>query len=76
MNPFGDDYDDKINIRFEIQGHGKKTILINEYKDDVHWSEIVDDVVRTMESTWSYAFDITEEDGLGIYYPGKRNGSS
>jgi len=76
MNPFGDDYDDKINIRFEIQGHGKKTILINTYDDSVMWAEIVDDVVRAMESSWGYSFNITDRHDLGVYYPGKEDGSS
>lgn len=76
MNSFGDDYNDKINIRFEIQGHGKKTILINTYDDSVMWAEIVDDVVRAMESSWGYSFNITDRHDLGIYYPGKQDGSS
>ena len=75
MNSF-DEYDDKVNILFEIQGHGKKTILINTYDDSVAWAEIVDDVVRAMESSWGYSFNVSDRHDLGIYYPGKEDGSS
>lgn len=69
MNPYDDE--DKIYLTFELRGHGKETIIRCEYDDHVHWSELVDDVVKQIEATWGYTFDLPGE--LGVYYKGKNN---
>ena len=69
MNPFDDE--DKIYMTFELRGHGKEQIIKCEYQDDVHWSEVVDDVIKQLEASWGYSFDFPGE--IGVYYKGKKN---
>ena len=69
MNPFDDE--NKIYMTFEIRGHGKEQIIKCEYEDDVHWKELVDDVVKQLEASWGYSFELPEE--LGVYHKGKSN---
>ena len=69
MNPFDDE--DKIYMVFEIRGHSKEQIIKCEYEDNVHWSEVVDDVVKQLEAAWGYSFDLPSE--LGVYHKGKSN---
>lgn len=69
MNPFDDE--DKIYMTFELRGHGKEHIIRCEYDDDIHWSELVSDVVKQIEATWGYSLDF--EGDIGIYYKGKSN---
>lgn len=69
MNPYDDE--DKIYMTFELRGHGKEHIIRCEYDDDIHWSELIDDVVRQIECTWGYSFDLKND--IGIYYKGKNN---
>ena len=73
MNPFDDEA--KIYITFEIRGHGKLTRFKAEYDDDVHWAEVLDDVIGRLEATWGYAFNVPLETpgGMaGIYHEGKK----
>lgn len=63
--------DEKIYMSFTLNGHGKTQTISCEYEDDVHWSEVVDDVVKQVEASWGYTFDL---DKAGIYYKGKDNG--
>jgi len=73
MNIFDDE--EKIYVSFEIRGHGKTHSFNSEYEDCVNWSEILDDVVRVMESSWGYTFDLDVENPcsgkIGVYYKGK-----
>lgn len=68
---------DKISVRLTINGHEKEHVFNAEYDDCVVWSEILDDIVRTMEASWGYSFDLDierpEHGKLGIYYKGKDN---
>jgi len=76
MNPFDDE--DKIYIAFEVRGHGKESLFRAEYVDDVHWSEVLDDVISRLEATWGYSFDVPLETpgGMaGIYHVGKKRES-
>lgn len=66
---FDTDEENKICMSFELRGHGKTQTITAEYDDDVHWSEVVDDVVKQIEASWGYSFDIPEN--IGIYYKGK-----
>jgi hypothetical protein len=70
MNPFDDE--DKIYMTFELRGHGKEQLIRCEYDEAVHWSEVVDDVVKQIEASWGYSFDLPCE--LGVYYKGKDHG--
>ena len=70
MNLFDED-EDKIYMTFTLRGHGKEQSIRCEYDDSVHWSELVDDVVKQIEASWGYTFDLPSE--LGVYYKGKNN---
>lgn len=63
------DEDGKIYMTFELRAHGKTQTIMCEYEDDVHWSEVIDDVVKQVESSWGYTFDLEK---AGIYYKGKK----
>lgn len=69
MNPFDDE--ETIYMVFELRAHGKEQIIKAEYHETVHWTELVDDVVKQIESAWGYSFDLPKE--LGIYHKGKKN---
>ena len=69
MNLFDDE--DKIYMTFELRGHGKEQLIRCEYDYEVHWSEVVSDVVKQIEAAWGYSFDL--EGDMGIYYKGKNN---
>ena len=74
MSMFDDEH--KIYMTFELRGHGKTKTIHAEYEDDVHWSEVLDDVVGQIEASWGYTFDIpleVESGLLGIYHAGKKN---
>lgn len=73
MNIF--DEDGKIYVNFQVRGHGKTYTLDSEYDDDVIWQEVLDDVVKTLESSWGYTFDLNvahpDHGTVGVYYKGK-----
>jgi hypothetical protein len=73
MNYFNDP--DKIFVRLTINGHGKEHVFNADYDDCIMWSEVLDDVIKTMEASWGYSFDLDierpEYGKLGIYYKAK-----
>lgn len=61
--------DDKIRVNFSISLYGKEQIFNGVYEDSANWSEVLDDIVKTLEASYSYSFNISDD--LGIYYKGK-----
>ena len=68
---FGDTQDDKMRVTFSIRVYDHETTLDNAYPDDAHWKDVLCDIVKVIESSYGYAFDLEE---LGIYYTGKEDG--
>lgn len=61
--------DDKIRVNFSISLYGKEQIFNGVYEDSANWSDVLDDIVKTLEASYSYSFNISDD--LGIYYKGK-----
>lgn len=61
--------DDKIRVNFSISLYGKTNEFNGVYEDSANWSEVLDDIVKTLEASYSYSFNISDD--LGIYYKGK-----
>ena len=56
-----------IHVKFELDFCGEKTLkLDNRYEFDVTWSEIVSDVVRTIEAHYGYAFHLKDQNNKSI----------
>lgn len=64
-----DEKDEKFRVEFSIRGYGRTQKFSSEYDDCVQWHEILDDVVKTLEASYGYSFNLP--DNLGVYYPGK-----
>lgn len=64
-----DNDDDKIRVNFSISLYGKTHDFNGVYEDSANWSEVLDDIVKTLEASYSYSFNISDD--LGIYYKGK-----
>jgi len=68
-----EDDEDKFYVEFEIRGHGRTSRFSAEYGEWTPWHEILDDVVKTLESSYGYSFNLPDE--IGIHYPGKQDDS-
>ena len=68
---FEDDQDCKVRVTLTLQMYNHATIMDNAYPDDVQWQDVLGDIVKTVEASYGYAFDL---EGLGIYYTGKEDG--
>jgi len=68
-----DENDDKIRVKLSICLYDQETIIDNQYDDDTHWEHIMNDIVKAVEASYGYTFDI---EGFGIYYKGKDDGGS
>ena len=51
--------------------YGKEQIFNGVYEDSANWHDILDDLIKTIEASYGYSFNISEE--LGIYYKGKED---
>jgi hypothetical protein len=58
-------------MRFKITAHGHTISVESEYDMEVQWHEILDDIVKALESSYGYSFDLPND--LGIYYKGKED---
>lgn len=67
------DNDDKFYVHFEIKAWGKTHEFRGEYDNDVIWQEILNDVVKTVEASYGFAFDLDKADEIGMYYRGKED---
>ena len=65
------DEEEKFYVEFSIRGHGRTHKFYAEYDDCVSWHDILDDVVKTLESSYGYSFNLPNN--LGVYYPGKQD---
>lgn len=60
----------KMRVKLSIQVYDQETIMDNEYPDDMVWKDVLSDIVKAVESSYGYSFDL---EGLGIYYSGKED---
>ena len=65
------DDQDKMHVRLSIRLYGHEVSIDNEYDDDAQWHEVLDDIVKAVEASYGYSFDLN---GLGMYYKGKEDG--
>ena len=64
-----DDYfkdEEKCRVSFSISLYNKEHTFSGTYEDDATWIEVLNDVVKTLEASYGYSFDLPEE--LGVYY--------
>ena len=66
------DQSDKMRVGLTITLYGKTHSMNCEYDDSELWSDVLRDVVKTLEASYGYSFDLED---LGIYYQGKDDGS-
>lgn len=66
------DQPDKMRVGLTITLYGKTYSMNCEYDADELWGDVLRDVVKTLESSYGYSFDLED---LGIYYRGKDDGS-
>ena len=59
------DEEDKMYLNVTFTAHGRTHSLSSVYKDDDTWHVLVNDVVKLLESSYGYTFDI--DDDIGIY---------
>lgn len=71
MNLF--DNDNKAYVTFKYSAYGQTHEFSAEFNDSVTWDEIIDPIIRTLESAYGYSFRLNET--LGIYYEGKEDES-
>jgi hypothetical protein len=65
------DEDEKMRVDFSIDWCGEKVHSLSMVFDyDETWPEILDRIVRVMESSFGYAFNITDNKGR-VYGFGK-----
>lgn len=65
------DEDEKMRVDFSIDFCGEKVHSLNMALDyDTPWPEILDRVIRVMESSFGYAFNIKDDRGR-VYGFGK-----
>lgn len=77
MSRFDDLYvaerdEDKAYLRLTYTNCGKSVTINNEYPFDVTWTEVLSDIVKTLEGSYGYSFRI-DPDELGIWHDGKDN---
>ena len=75
---FEDNDDEKCIVHFSIRNCGKSHSFHGYYDDCVTWTEVLDEIVKTLEASFSYAFDLdveTENGWIGVYHKGKDDDS-
>jgi len=65
-------FDDNMRVNMSISLYGKTYTLNAEYDDGELWGDVLRDIVKVLESSYGYSFDLED---LGIYYRGKDDGS-
>ena len=63
---------DKMRVNMSISLYDKTYTLNAEYDDGELWGDVLRDIVKVLESSYGYSFDLED---LGIYYRGKDDGS-
>ena len=75
---FEDNDDDKMIVHFSIRNCGKSHSFHGYFDDCVTWTEVLDEIVKTLEASFGYAFDLdveTEYGLMGVYHKGKDDDS-
>ena len=62
------DQPDKMRVSLSISLYDKTYSMNCEYDDGELWGDVLRDVVKTLEASYGYSFDLED---LGIYYRGK-----
>ena len=62
------DQPNKMRVGLTITLYGKTHSMNCEYEDSAMWGEVLEDVVKTLEASYGYSFELED---LGIYYRGK-----
>ena len=71
-----DEENPKCVVNFSICNYGKEYRFRGSFDDTVGWPEVLDAVVKTLEASYGYSFDIdveTEYGTIGVYYKGKED---
>ena len=71
---FEDQEDEKMIVHFSIRNGGKSHSFHGYFDDFVTWPEVLDEIVKTLEASYGYAFDLdveTEAGWMGVYHKGK-----
>lgn len=64
--------EEKFHVNFEITAWGKTHSFNGTYDDAVSWQEILNDVVKALQSSYGYAFNVEKHlEDIGIYCPEK-----
>ena len=63
---------DNMIVSMSISLYDKTYTLNAEYDDGELWGDVLRDIVKVLESSYGYSFDLED---LGIYYRGKDDGS-
>jgi len=59
---------DNMIVSMSISLYDKTYTLNAEYDDGELWGDVLRDIVKVLESSYGYSFDLED---LGIYYRGK-----
>jgi len=65
-----EDDDNQMKVRVSILAHDKEYTMSSTYDDDVVWGEVLSDIIKVIEASYGYTFDIED---LGVYYSGKES---
>jgi hypothetical protein len=66
--------DDKCYVRFSISNYGKTYQFDGEFDEEVVWPEVLHEIVKTLEASYGYSFDIdveTPQGLIGVYHASK-----
>ena len=66
--------EDKCYVRFSISNYGKTHEFSGEFEDCVVWPEVLHEIVKTLEASYGYSFDIdvdTPQGSMGVYHASK-----
>jgi hypothetical protein len=61
-------FEDEMTVRVSITAYDKEYSMSSTYKNDSEWHEVLCDIIKVIEASYGYTFDIED---LGIYYSGK-----
>ena len=70
--------DDKCIVHFSIRNYGKSHSFHGYFDDCTAWTEVLDEIVKTLEASYGYAFDLdidTDMGSVGVYYKGREDDS-
>jgi len=65
-----EDDDNQMTVRVSITAYGKEYSMSSKYADDPLWPEVLGDIIKVIEASYGYTFDIAD---LGVYYSGKES---